>query len=419
MLFCSILMLFAAPNEVQPPEGVKCEIVNEAVEGVPLIASVKAMTQGPKHHFFGYYGIYPWNASGKYLVCLESEFGDRLVEEDDVAAICLVDMESGELRPIADTRAWNFQQGTLLHWLGTDPENTIIYNDRVEGELRAIVLNTATGARHELPRPIAAVAPDGKSAASINYARLRNTRPGYGYAGVPDPFMEEARPETDGLYIMDTATGENRLIVSIADAARLAPPAEQYADKTMWLNHVLFSRDGSRLFFLLRHKDDKNRNVTAAFTVNPDGSGLRCILPANWGASHFDWVTGDRLVVTTKYQGEEPWRHVLWTDGQEDYNVLAPDVLGQDGHCHYSPDGQWMVTDRYPSGPERMRNLYLMNANTEAISLLSRWHEPPQYSGEWRCDLHPRWSRDGKRLCIDATSSGLRQVYVIELDWEQ
>jgi len=35
---------------------------------------VRTWTKGPKHHFFGYYGICPWNKSGKYLVCLESDF---------------------------------------------------------------------------------------------------------------------------------------------------------------------------------------------------------------------------------------------------------------------------------------------------------------------------------------------------------
>jgi hypothetical protein len=26
---------------------------------------VRTLTTGPKHHFFGYYGIPPWNQSGK------------------------------------------------------------------------------------------------------------------------------------------------------------------------------------------------------------------------------------------------------------------------------------------------------------------------------------------------------------------
>ena len=32
-----------------------------------------ALTQGPKHHFFGYYDIPTWDITGKYVLALESE----------------------------------------------------------------------------------------------------------------------------------------------------------------------------------------------------------------------------------------------------------------------------------------------------------------------------------------------------------
>ena len=35
---------------------------------------VRRLTNGPKHHFFGYYGMSPWNRSETKLVCLESDF---------------------------------------------------------------------------------------------------------------------------------------------------------------------------------------------------------------------------------------------------------------------------------------------------------------------------------------------------------
>jgi hypothetical protein len=31
------------------------------------------ITQGQKHHFFGYYGICPWDATGQYALCFVSE----------------------------------------------------------------------------------------------------------------------------------------------------------------------------------------------------------------------------------------------------------------------------------------------------------------------------------------------------------
>lgn len=37
----------------------------------------KPINEGPKHHFFGYYGIFPWDATGQYVLCLESDFHER------------------------------------------------------------------------------------------------------------------------------------------------------------------------------------------------------------------------------------------------------------------------------------------------------------------------------------------------------
>ncbi len=53
--------------------------------------SVRTLTQGPKNHFFGYYGMSPWNSSGTQMVCLEPEFHHRLPESHEEASIGLVD----------------------------------------------------------------------------------------------------------------------------------------------------------------------------------------------------------------------------------------------------------------------------------------------------------------------------------------
>jgi len=61
---------------------------------------IRTLTRGPKHHFFGYYGICPWNKSGRYLVCLESSFQDRMPSPSEAAAIGLVDIR----RPVNSAR---------------------------------------------------------------------------------------------------------------------------------------------------------------------------------------------------------------------------------------------------------------------------------------------------------------------------
>ena len=47
---------------------------------------------------------------------------------------------------------------------------------------------------------------------------------------------------------------------------------------------------------------------------------------------------------------------------------------------------------------------------------LGDFESKPPYRGEWRCDTHPRSSRDGKLVCVDSPHGGDgRQMYLIDL----
>ncbi len=418
MHYRMVVMLIAGFAAMAQEDMLTMEILTNVPDSVPAVAEVRAVTHGPKHHFFGYYGMSPWDATERYLVCLETEFGDRSVQAEDIATLILNDLETGEAKPLTTTSAWNFQQGSLIHWLATAPDRQIIYNDRIDGQPKAVILDVFTGEKRILPRPIAAASHDGKTAASINYARLHTTRPGYGYAGVEDPFADDRHPKPDGLYVMDVTTGEHKLIVSMDQIFHFEPVPAEYVDSKMWFNHVLFSRDDKRLFFLARFQPKiPGPLVTAAFTVNTDGSELRCVLPYSWGASHYDWLDGKHMVVSSKYRAEKAWLHVFFEDGSplESYRTLAPEVLSADGHCHFSQDGQWMVSDSYPRGKGRMRSFYIMTMATSAAGEIARFHEPKIYNSDWRCDLHPRWNRDATKICIDSAHNGTRQVYIVVL----
>ena len=396
------------------PQGDGFEICQPIPDDIPRIADIHQVTRGPRHHFCNYYGISPWDASGRRLLCLETDLTGREVEADDRAQICLIDLETGTCHQVAHTATWNLQQGALAQWRGPDRAREIVFNDCLEGRLEAVVLDVDTGRRTMLPRPLAGIAHSGKIGASISYARLRWTRPGYGYAHGEDPSAKELHPENDGLHIIDLETGRHELIVPIGEIFEAYPLPQGLEKKPMWFNHVVFSHDDSRVFFLARVMDDTDRIVSSAFTVNPDGTDLRQVIPYAWLVSHFDWLDGPRLLVTTKFEGREPWRHVLFTDGQDDYTVLCPSLLDHDGHGCFSPDRRWLVTDAYPD-EDRMHSLLLVNLATGQGAKVAQLFSPPDYTGPWRCDLHPRWNATSNKLCIDSACDGTRQVYIADL----
>jgi hypothetical protein len=371
----------------------------------PILSECRAMTSGPKEHLFAsYYGITSWDATQRYATVLETDIQDRLPTENDPATLGLVDMETMAFIPLTQTRAWNFQQGCMAHWLGTAPDRLIIFNDFRDSVFVSVIMDIHT--RQEvktIPYPISAVSPNGKEAISINFARLRKTRTDYGYGGEgQDSRLSEPFPNDDGLFLVNLETGKAKLLVSIQQVKNLVPRVP--ASGIEYFNHTLFSRDGSKIFWLARATPQRN---TTSFTVR------RCF-PDGWGGSHFDWLDGDNLMITSAFKAKV-YGHILFTVGQQNYRRLGNGLLDYDGHGTFSPDGRWMVTDTYPGGKLQEQKLYLMDMRTEAVLPLGRFVEPSKYTGYWRCDLHPRWSPKGDLIGFNSTYTGSRQVYFFKL----
>ena len=102
------------------------------------------------------------------------------------------------------------------HWLPWG-DDMIAFNDLRDGRFVTVVMNWRTKKERVIPHPIAAVSPDGRKAISLNYARIRLTRPGYGYAGTgQDPLVGSAWPDNDGLWLVDLVSGDAKLIVPIS-----------------------------------------------------------------------------------------------------------------------------------------------------------------------------------------------------------
>lgn len=384
---------------------------NNVVHFPEYSEAIQLLDNGKEHLYASYYGINSFSADQKYVTVLETDVKFRLPTEDDPAILGLVDLETKEFIPLTTTRAWNFQQGCMAHWLGTSPDSLIIYNDLRDGKFVSIIMNVHTKEEVKtIPYPVSAVSPNGKEAVSINFARLRETRTDYGYGGEGQDAKTDVRfPEDDGLFLVDLETGVAKLIVSIADVKNQVPEVPEEGKE--YFNHTLFSRDGSKIFWLARARPQRN---TTSFTVNRDGTNLLRAFPDGWGGSHFDWLNGDELMITGKYAAKQD-AHILYTVGKNNYKRLGNGLLDYDGHGTFSPDGKWMITDTYPYGSAlREQKIYLMDMKTEAVLPLGRFVEPEEFSSHWRCDIHCRWSPNGDMVGFNSTHTGSRQVYLIK-----
>lgn len=378
-------------------------------------APVRPITRGPKFHWFGYYDKLQFDPASRYALGMEVGFEHRSPQPDDIIAIGMVDTEGGDRWiELGTTRAWNWQQGAMLQWLpGSDRE--VIWNDRARDRFVSHILDVKSRKRRTLPAPVYALAPDGRWGVTTDFRRLNHTRPGYGYAGVPDPNRDVAAPEDSGIWRVDLADGKTELIVSLAQVARIASRQDDFDGAKHWFNHLLVAPDGKRFIFLHRWRGPRHGSGfgTRMFTADADGSDLY-VLDPNGRTSHFIW-RDSQTVVAWAWHPSHGEKFYLFHDKTERVEVVGPEVMTVNGHCSYLPGNRWILNDTYPDR-ERYQQVYLYEVATGRRLELGSFYAPPEYTGEWRCDTHPRFSPDGKKVTIDSPHGGNgRQIYLIDI----
>jgi hypothetical protein len=107
-------------------------------------------------------------------------------------------------------------------------------------------------------------------------------------------------------------------------------------------------------------------------------------------------------------------RYMVIDDENGIRRTLEHPRLSSDGHCSFSPNREWLLTDTYPDR-NRSVSLLLYYWETGRVIEVAEFTSPPELEDEVRCDLHPRWSPDGRRVCVDSAHEGGRQMYVLDL----
>jgi hypothetical protein len=121
------------------------------------LVKAERVTEGDAHYFFGYYDTPGWSASGRLHLCHKVIFCDRLPRPEDRAVLGYINLVDRSFHPVAETTAWNFQQGSMLQWHPQSPEDTIIYNAREGGQYKGVVQNIHSGSMIRLEQPVANV----------------------------------------------------------------------------------------------------------------------------------------------------------------------------------------------------------------------------------------------------------------------
>lgn len=386
------------------------------LRGEDDLPPIRTITKGPRHHWFGYYDKLEFDPTGRYVLGMEVDFEHRSPRAQDAIRIGMVDLEDGDRWiELGASSAWGWQQGCMLQWIpGSSSE--IIWNDREDGSYVSRVLDVKSAKSRTLPRPVYALDPGGRWAVTTDFRRLNDTRPGYGYVGIPDPNGDKLTPDDVGVWKMDLASGESELIFSVAQAAAIPNPHNDTAGLKHYFNHLLVSPDGSRLILLHRWRfgpDAGRKFGTRMFTIGADGRDPYVLDPYG-DTSHFIWRDPEHVLAwaTHPSHGE---KFYLYRDRSEAARVVAPETMPRNGHCTYLPGNEWILNDTYPDD-DRLQHPYLYEIASGRRVPLAHLYSPLEYKREWRCDNHPRFSPDGKKVVVDSPHTGEgRQLHLIDI----
>lgn len=389
----------------------------------PKIKSVGNITRispddANHEYFFGYYDKSSWDATDRYMLCMKANDTWSDVSPREEAEILLIDTKKSEndserVKVLAKTKAWNVQQSCMLQWLGPDCSARILYNDFRNGNYCSVILDIASGEEKVIPAAVYSVSADGTFALTLDFSRLYNLRPGYGYYNEKEATEGVALPDATAIWHVNLLSGEVAPVLKYTDFANFEPRPEMNEEGSIHkVNHIMLSPNGKRFMVLYRWFNGK-RKYTRLVTCNVDGTDMY-VLSDDDMVSHCCWKNNSAILAFENKKDSGPG-YYLMKDKTQKYIHCWPQ-FSNDGHPSYSPDGSLIVTDSYPDRG-RVASINLMDGDERKRenTTIARVFAPFKYDNDTRCDLHPRWNHAGNKICFDSIFEGHRGLYVVDV----
>ena len=360
-----------------------------------------------KETFFGYYDHSPLNKTSDYLIFqASSRATTKRPDPRDPLEVVLYDWKKKEVKAVFHSIAYNWQQGTKLQWLD---EKRFIFND-YDAKRDRYVSRIVDAEKGEVTRTSSHAIYDchHNFGIGLNFDRLTLLRPDYGYFNRREYLsLSKLNDKKDGIFYIDLEHDQADLLISIREIKNFKS-RKSFTTAQHKVNHIMLSPAGDKFIFLHRWiaKGLKTDRLILYHMKTKD-----LFLLAEGMVSHFAWVNNDELFGYMAPEGEEAAYYQV--DLKSMHHRKVDDQLnGNTGDGHPNVHGQKILFDTYPN-KSRMKELFVYDMKDKELQKIGEFFEGLAYSGESRCDLHPRWDFHGKIIFVDSVHSGKRKLYAI------
>jgi hypothetical protein len=344
--------------------------------------------------FFGYYDKSPVNSSEKFIIFHENAKTVKIV---------LYDIEKSKYEVIAETSAYNWQQGSKLMWLD---EKKFIFNNSENGSYISVIFDIETRTLRKICMPVYDCFKD-EFGITVNFSRLKATDSDYGY-GSPVSYSQLPEAVSDGIFCIDLVKNESKLLISFEQACSLYEKFPENAKQCF--NHIMISPDGKNFIFIHRWYISAKRSEALLIS---DLSGNVRLLSNNGFVSHCCWNGNKEIIGYLEHPSHGRTFYRIDTNSGKT-ELLSKKLLGY-GDGHPSVFGNNMLFDSYPDR-SRMQHLYIYDMIKDEVEEIGSFLSPLKFFGSNRCDLHPRWSPSGRSLYFDSVHNGKRSLYKIGIE---
>lgn len=346
--------------------------------------------------FFGYYDKSP-EINNKIL------FHQKI---DDGLEVKVFDIDNNKISDIAKVGTFNWQMGARAIWIDDD---IISYND-FDGV--KYICRWYSLSKNSIIRTFSYPLLDSFKKdyfLGVNFQRLRSYAKEYAYYCLPELNEKEFNDYvSDGIWKVDVGSGNCSLLISINDVLN-CKRSSSFDNSYHFLNHVMISPSGKSFIFIHRYYYNGDRYDRLMYY---DFKALKCLFDGKM-QSHFCWIDDTSVFGYGEYNNRLGFYTInvdsLSVEFHDKLTILHP----KDGHP--TKYGNWIVIDSYPD-LSRMQSLIAYNIKTHDIISIGEFFHDLRHKGCTRCDLHPRFSVDGKSIYIDSIFSGKRHLCRIKLN---
>jgi len=388
------------------------------------MAPVTRVTPDDGFYIHTYFDVCPFSPSGRYYAVTRIPFQYKMPVLGDAAQVCVIDLYEQSIQTVFTTKCWGHQTGANVNWGATDRH--LYTNDVIGGKAVCVRIDLETGETMAFAGPLYHIAPDELSVIGFPHELRDITQLGYGvapkrpgdYASLP-----VGASKNEGIWRTDLKTGKKKLLVSLADVAAKVPGPPPKEGGTYYFWHSKFNRQGTRIVQVLRYMLDGNRNPMT-FTFNADGTDIQYApmtdrVPVwNNKGGHPNWhPDGENILRCLEPDGGER-RYCLFRYDGSSMKILCPKIKAG-GHPSIEIRGKYLITDEHPVVDDVqhvvLKLIDIMAQEQREVCSIPTVDRRNLKDSVFRVDGHPAWSRDFKKVSIQAAEKGRRQMYVADL----